>query len=246
MAILTAKNQLKGLVGPGYYREFRGQLIFQTKPDRSKQDKTKNKNAPVLRKLSSAIRYIRCHIESHLNNLHDSYMHSRLLGQLIRIVHKDTTKPLEQRTLHNVNFGDLSGFEFNNNTLFKDTFLNPISVTTTENRLTAYIPAFVPKEQVVFPKGCTQALIRLYVIAIQAGDRLTKDADEIRQVSIEFNREQPIVQETTWTCPSMVEEEKFEVMVADIQFFYPINNTLHRTSLYNTKAFNPSMIIYAK
>ncbi|WP_286465326.1 hypothetical protein [Myroides odoratimimus] len=35
-----------------------------------------------------------------------------------------------------------------------------------------------------------------------------------------------------------------KMVVAEIQFFYPINNNPNQLTLYNTKAFNPSVVVY--
>lgn len=246
MARINSKKLLVGIIGPIYGKEHRGKQIFQTRPNRSKQDKSKNHNAKLMRSVSHNSSFIRQVIEIHLNKRHESYMHSRFLGQLMSIMHQEDKIDFKQRSIFSVNCKALEGFEFNRKVLFKETFLERIIVQHTDKEvLQVRVPSFIPKEQVVFPKGCTDALLRIRAFAIHPDNNLSKEGP-LRELNIEFSIHDPIVNETDWLCNCIDTDEKFELLVADIQFFYPINNTAQRLTLYNTKEYNPSMVIYAK
>lgn len=246
MARMNNRNIMIGLIGALYGKENRGKQIFQTRPDRSHQDKSKNINAKLMKKVSHTSTLLRKTIQIHLNDRHESYMHSRFTGKLMSILLKEDKIDINKKTIFSVNCQELEGFEFNRNALFKDTFLEQITTTRIDDeKLLVTIPSFIPKEQVLFPPHCTEAIIRLGTFKITPDFDLNIEG-QFRETTIEFTKEETLVEETTWICNSLDLEEKFEVIVADIQFFYSINNLQKRMTLYNSKEYNPSMVVYAK
>lgn len=250
MAIITAKKTLKGKVGEVYQREFRGKQIVQVNPKRSKQDKKKNVNAPLMKHTSHHSSLLRKYIEVYLGNRHESFMHSRFLGKLLTAVHSNKELSLQEKNIFNVDCGPLEGFEFNTKVLFKDTFLPKIEVEKiSESKIKVTVPAFVPKEQVVFPKDCTEAIVRFCVLSLESQFVVYQSkAIDIAsyQGYFEFKINDPFIEEKVFVFDIPSFDEKVEVIVSDIQFYYPINDIPVRLALYNSKTCNPSTLVYAK
>ncbi|MDR0228067.1 MAG: hypothetical protein LBI72_03270 [Flavobacteriaceae bacterium] len=246
MARVNQKNQLTGLIGGIYSKQHRGKQIWQTKPDRSNQDKSKNVNAILMKKASHDSSFIRKRVENLLNSRQDSYMHSRFLGKLMSTLHKEDKITIAEKTIFSVDCYNLKGFEFNNKVLFKEIVLSNIEVNEiNKGELHVMIPSFKPNEQIIFPKGCTEALIRLSAFTLCNTLEIYHQKN-IHDFTIEFTKEDHLVEEINWVCPTIEHSEKFEIIVADILFFYPINSLNKRLTLYNNKMYNPSMVIYAK
>lgn len=134
--------------------------------------------------------------------------------------------------------------------LFKDTFLPEIMVEKlSESQIQVTIPAFVPKEQVIFPKDCTEAIVRFCVLSLESqfvvyqykGRDITS-----YQGYFEFSIDDPFIEEKVFVFETPSFDEKVEVIVSDIQFCYPINDIPKRLALFNSKTYNPSTLIYAK
>ncbi|MEC4113096.1 hypothetical protein [Myroides pelagicus] len=245
MAKFTESKGILGMVGPVYVRTFRGKKIMQSRPQRTSSDKEKNISANFMRKVSLVMSVLKRKLVQQMDRRLDSYLQPRLTGKVLQILYKEKQVPLAERSVFSLDCSGLVGFECNSNTLFKDTFHVPVVVnreSVTSLRVT--IPGFIPREQVIFPNGCIEAVLRLTTVTIHSPqDELTEPP---REFSICFRLGDSFVEEVSKDCNSLLEQEKFEVVVADIQFFYPIKSVPQRLSLYNSKVYNPSMMVYAK
>lgn len=245
MAQFKKNGALRGVIGAGYIRSFLGKEIFQTLPDRSRQNKANNKLAPLMKHIAHNLTFLRKDIQLFLGNRHESYMHSKFTGRFLKILHQDNTTDKKDKTIFSVDCADATGFEFNSATLFNDTFTAPIVLTLTAvNQIKVHLAAFVPAAKVIFPKNCTHALLRLKLFTLQQ-DFKTTLYDQPNEITLTFAKNTPIVEEYIAFLNPLDAIEKLDIVVAEIQFYYEINSPKQRM-LFNSQAYNPSRVFYAK
>lgn len=242
MAVILPKGKLKGISGPIYFRTLNGKEIFQTRPNRSKQKKDNNTYAILFKKTSHSLKILRRNIEGFIGNRHDSKLHQRLMGQMMTVLRKNATQPIVETTVFNTSLIDLVGFDLNTNSLFANTFTGDIKgeqVSDTVVRIS--IEPFVPALAVLFPLGCTSATIRLQLYQMKNDDTIINNMHASK--SIDFHSGDEAVIDFTWDVEHLT-ANAFTIGVVELQFFYAINNNPNQLTLYNSKAFNPSRVVY--
>lgn len=242
MAVILPKGKFKGISGPIYFRTLNGKEIFQTRPNRSKQKKENNTYAILFKKTSYSLKIIRRNIEDFIGNRHDSKLHQRLMGQVMTVLRKNTTQPIVETTIFNTSLIDLVGFELNTNSLFGNSFSGEIKgeqVSDTVVRIS--IEPFVPALAILFPLGCTSATMRLQLYEMNNNDTIIDNMYASK--SIDFYCGDEAVINCTWDIENLT-ANIFTIVVVELQFFYPINNNPNQLTLYNSKAFNPSRVVY--
>ena len=98
----------------------------------------------------------------------DFRLFSRLVQGMLKIVKNDTLNPKGQRRLLYENVKLIEGFNFNKNTTLENTFFVPFTITIDKAKGISSIelPAFVPIEMVVAPKGATHFRIVFAIAGI--------------------------------------------------------------------------------
>jgi len=242
MAVILPKGKFKGISGPIYFRTLNGNEIFQTRPNRSKQKKENNTYAILFKKTSYSLKIIRRNIEDFIGNRHDSKLHQRLMGQVMTVLRKNTTQPIVETTIFNTSLIDLVGFELNTNSLFVNSFSGEIKAEQVSDTIVRIsIEPFVPALAILFPLGCTSATIRLQMYQMNNDDTIINNMYAIK--SIEFHSSDEALIDFTWDVEHLT-ANVFTIGVVELQFFYPINNNPKQLTLYNSKAFNPSKLLY--
>lgn len=242
MAKLSPKGRMTGVSGPVYFRTLNNLQIVQTRPDRSKQNKENNLSAKLFKRTANSLKILRRSIELFLGNRYESTAHQRLMGQVMKALRKNTTFPITETTVYNTSIEDIIGFEWNTKQLFTDTFLGDIALEVlTNNELSVKIDAFIPVEQVVFPPLCTHASIRIEGFFMNDMD--ANIGNVTNTLSIDFSKSDKVVESPLFKIIVPVGSD-LKVVVAEIQFFYPINSNPNQLTLYNGKDFNPSMVVY--
>lgn len=242
MATILPKGKLKGISGPIYYRSLNGKEIFQMRPNRSKQRKENNTNAIMFKQTVESLKVLRCNIEAFLGKRHDSKVHQRLTGQVMTLLRKQTKLPIKQTTIFNTSLIDLIGFDWNINSLFFNTFEGEITTEIlSDTNIRVSVLPFVPVQDVIFPSECTHATMRLE--SYQLTDKNIIHNCKQSHKSFDFQKGDTSSITFTFDIEPLI-VGVFTIVVVEIQFFYPINNNPNQLTLYNSKACNPSKVVY--
>lgn len=244
MARINRKGALQGTSGPVYFRVLNGQQIVQTRPNRKNQKKGRNLNAKMMKNISTDLMIIRHHVVDFIGNRQDSMVHFRLSGAAMKVLNLNTQLPANERSLFTCPLQGLQGFQWNNKYSFNDAFLGRFRVNESDhNALEVIVESFVPQEQVVFPPTCTHASLRFALFGLNKTSEIEVKKENFLDVS--FSKIQPLVDEKRLVF-STPKTKSALFLVVEIQFFYAINNDPNQLTLYNSKAYNPSAIVYAK
>jgi hypothetical protein len=132
MARLTAKQQLKGIIGPTYIRQVNGMSVVQPRPKRPKQSKATRASSADFGLAVSQSRDVRIALRLMLAQGTDAFVSQRLTGALHKAFH--VPQGVEQAyTWFTANLSSLIGFEFHAGsplgTILPQTL--PISITDT-------------------------------------------------------------------------------------------------------------------
>ncbi|MDM1325814.1 hypothetical protein [Myroides odoratimimus] len=242
MAKMSPKGKITGVSGPVYFRSLNNVQIVQSRPNRSKQDKGKNPSAKLFKHTAQSLRHIRKHVEYFLGMRYESTAHLRLMGLVMTALRKNTVLPIAETTLYNTSIAEVVGFEWNTTKLFTDTFLVDIAVDELENKeIIVSVAPFIPIEQVDFPPMCTHASLRIEGFFMTDTDEML--GKQTSALSIDFKKSDDVVSPQPLSV-LIPHRDCLKMVVAEIQFFYPINNNPNQLTLYNTKAFNPSVVVY--
>lgn len=242
MAVILPKGKLRGISGPIYYRTLNGREIFQTRPDRSNQKKENNTYAILFKKVVSSLKVLRLNIAYFLGDRQDSKVHQRLTGQTITALKKHTTQAIEETSIFNTSLRDLIGFDWNVNSPFNHSFTSEIiGEQLSDTTLRINVKSFIPAQSVVFPIGCTHATLRLELCQLNSKNIKISNIHTSRSIDFQQADSDPIG--CKWDIEHLA-TDVFTMAVVELQFFYPINGNPNQLTLYNSKAFNPSMIVY--
>jgi len=175
MARLKSALKLVGAVGGlVFYRTEHGDLV-RAKGDISakrvrtdpKYARTRQANAEFARQ-GKAVRLLRNAFFTSFRHARDINMTGRMTREMVRIIHRDAVNLLGERKVMNENAGLLEGFDFNANAQFQKIF--SASYTSTVDRMAGevliHFPSFVPKHDMVAPKGASYVRIISHVAAI--------------------------------------------------------------------------------
>lgn len=241
MAKLSPKGRMTGISGPVYFRTLNNVQLVQTRPDRSKQNKENNLYAKLFKHTAQSLKILRKNIEHFLGNRYKPNAHQRLMGQVMTALRKNTVHSLAETTVYNTSVEDIIGFEWNTKQLFADTFLGEISLDVLNNNVSIGVESFIPLEQVSFPPMCTHASLRIKAFCMNDMDTMLDVQDS--SISLDFKKSDALVAPLPYKL-IMPKVNSLKVVVAELQFFYPINNNPEQLTMYNSKVFNPSVVVY--
>ncbi len=240
MAQQKANGKFSGKIGRTYLRTLNGKQVMQSNPIRKKK-KIKPDDVQIFQKVAEPGKIMRATIQAFLKQRHDAYMYQRFTSTLLKALQQNITIDKKERTLFNCNLSSASGFEFNINKGFKEVFLSPITMDSNKETFEIKVNAFIPKEQVAFPKDYKQASLHIYTwFLLPSGIALhPTQYEEI----IEFNSDINQVEEHVWhnICPT---KDVLTFTVVEIQFYK--TDAKGAKLLFNTKAYNPSMLVAIK
>lgn len=240
MAEIAKNGVVKGITGALYTRTYLGKQIIQTRPNRrNKRGKLTSNNREFLitSKFSSLVRV---GINYFLNFKQDSKMHNRLNSAIRKCFQKNLAIENGMRNPFNTSMKDLEGFEFNENKNFKDVVLFPILIEQdNDTTIQITIPDFYPLEQVIFAPKCKKAVLRLYSTSVINIENTITEGSPI--IELEFFAENKMISLLPTTINN-ISTPAYKIVVGEICFYYQ-NSGSEEWFLYNTKKYNPAMIL---
>lgn len=240
MAQQKANGKFSGKIGRTYLRDLNGKQVMQSNPIRKKK-KTKADDVLIFQKVAEPGKIMRRNIQFFLGDRHDSYMYQRFTSTLLKALQQNITIDKKERSLFNCDLSSASGFEFNIHKGFKEVFFSPITMERIQDSFKVKVDAFIPKEQVAFPKDYKQASLHIttWFLLPNGFSIHPTQYEEI----IDFNSDTNLVEEHVWhnICPI---DNVLTFTVVAIQFYE--TDAKGAKLLFNTKAYNPSMLVAIK
>jgi hypothetical protein len=238
MAQLSNSKIISGLVGNVVFQNRNGKQIIKSRPAQMKQTKATKSSAGEFGKCSTWAKQLRLGLLPFLVNLNDSSMYQRFTARVYEALLNNTVLPKGQRTLLNSDMSSLIGFEFNNHSPFEDYCRVPITATLDNLRqVTVTIPALTTTTDVLYPTGCTDAELVLYITANDFSPASPIATHHFIVPLPLSNTPQP---ETVWTSPVL--PENCLIIVTAKLLYYEANAITGRNYL-NSKTLNPAIVV---
>lgn len=228
------------MIGNLVFRNLNGRQVVQSHPDKIKQNEATKTSATEFGQSSTWAKQLRLGLEPFLVHLSDTTMYQRFTARLYAALLANTTLPKNGRTPLNANMTSMEGFEFNHHAPFATHFLPTISATMdAQRRVTVTVPALQPLVDVLYPEGCSQAEMLVYLYATNLMPN-APISDGYFTVALP---KQPVtLTQTVWTSPEL--PEGHFVMVCAKLLYYETNPFTGRTYL-NSTVLNTSAVLLA-
>lgn len=241
MARLKNQKIISGLIGNLVFRNLNGMQVVQSHPGKIKQNEATKTSATEFGQSSSWAKQLRVGLEPFLVHLSDAAMYQRFTARLYAALLANTALPKNERTPLNADMTSMAGFEFNRHAPFVTQFLPAVSATMdAQRRVTVTVPPVQPLVDVLYPEGCTNAEVLVYLYATTLAPN-APIADG--HFTIALPKQPVTVPQTVWTSPEL--PEGHFVMVCAKVLYYETNPFTGRTYL-NSTVLNPSVVVLAR
>ncbi|SEI83447.1 hypothetical protein SAMN04488018_105144 [Myroides marinus] len=241
MAIIDNKGNIRGKVGPTITRIVREKNIMQTTPRQHKKHENTLKQAKTFGGISKSAKKVRDVIQPFLGQRHDPYMYNRFNSIIANALKKNTTLSDEDKTLNKADMFELSGFDFNIDSLFRDSLLAPIQCEMIDDiHLEITVPSFSTMSDVLYPPTVNSSKLRLMIYEYQ---ELTDKPISHVVYTLDLDKNQEQTKQQQWV--QEINNPDRLVMVVTELLFYSVD-TDNSKILYNSKSFNPAAIVYVK
>lgn len=240
MARLDGKF-IKGAVGATVFKKYRGKQVMQKAPQYSPSSQTKasKESATVFGRASNLAMSFRDVLSPIITGEVGGDMVNRLNSDVVNILNQ-SIDPVNGEFLFQANsFSRLNGFEFNSNSLVRDTFFAQPSLLVTGTTLNISIPEIQMPSEFKFPKGINWCMLGLGLgmFDLEYGHTFFSP---VASKEIEYQYD---------SAPIPAQEFNFEIepgclciMVISLQF---LKNTFAGRMFYNTVDFNPVAVLNA-
>jgi hypothetical protein len=241
MAITDSKGNLRGKIGPTITRIVRGKNIMQVVPKKHKKHENTLKQAKAFGGISKSAKKVRDVIQPFLGQRHDPYMYNRFNSIIANALKKNTTLSDEDKTLNKADMSELSGFDFNMDSPFRDSLLAPIQCQMIDDiHLEITVPSFSTKSDVLYPPTVSTAKLRLMIYEYQ---ELTDEPTPPVVYTLDFDKKEKDTEQQQW-IQEIDNLDRLVMVIAEL-LFYSVD-TDNSKILYNNKSFNPAAIVYVK
>lgn len=236
MGKIDTKGNLKGAVGPIYYRLYNGDKIVQTKPGKGgvKQTAATKGSASDFGRASSLAKAIRKSLFPVLQNHSDSAFYRRFTALVNAATQANNPQPKGSRSLIEGNLSLLTSIDCNSASPFSSyCTLIPEASLSAARELTIALPEFNVLEQIVKPEDASHATLAFLVTAINPETNLETHA-ELFQLDMQLNNN--LIAAQQWTTAALSENQ---LVVVTTALFYYKNNRLAGLVALNGKDFHP-------
>lgn len=168
MARMDKNGGLRGSVGNVSYRISNGQNILQTRAGKGKtrvhEKSLKCNNEFSL--ASNRARIIRDVLNPVIRVYYDGAMINRFTCAVAEVIRSNDALPVGSRDIQDGRLSLLQGFEFNQHSLFSDSFKVEIQTEVTPDGVKFTMPAFIPLEKMAFPFDASHCTMKVLVSAV--------------------------------------------------------------------------------
>lgn len=241
MARLNNNKQFVGRIGNVVIKQIGKTIIVQSSPHNIKQTIATKKSSNEFLQCSTWSKHLRNCLNPFLNDCSDTFMYKRFTSVVYKAIQQNNSLPKGERTALNSDMSFLNGFEFNTNSPLSNSIsISPIISLNNQNQIHIILPEFDPKTAIKFPKNIFDAELLFYIIAT---DMVPSNTFDEMYMSIPIHYDSDTISETFWLSP-VIQSQRLIVVCAKL-FFY--KSTIFTPKDYiNTKAFNPSQIVFAE
>ena len=168
MARIDKNGGLRGPVGKVSYRISNGQNILQTRAGKgnTKVHEKSLKCNDEFSLASNRARMIRDVLNPVIRGYYDGPMINRFTCAVAEVIRSNDALPVGYRDIQDGRLSLLKGFEFNQHSLFSDSFKVEIQTEVTPEGVKLMMPAFVPLEKMAFPFDASHCTMKVLVSAL--------------------------------------------------------------------------------
>lgn len=229
------------MVGNVVFRTMNNKQIIQSRPTSLKQTSATKKSASEFGSCSRWAKQLRIGLTPFLVGLTDSAMYQRLTTAVYNAIKSNTAIPQGGRTPLNSNMKTLEGFEFNAHSPFAAHFTPAVSAELNTNKETVIsLPAFDPESEMVFPSGCGNTKLAVFIYATDLQD---PENTLVFHNIININKN-TVVPDQTLLTTTPIPEGYF--VLASVKLLYYNPNLITESNYLNTKALSPAMVVMAE
>lgn len=180
-------------------------------------------------------------IQPFLGQRHDPYTYNRFNSTIANTLKKNTTLSDEDKTLNKADMSDISGFDFNIDSPFRDSLLAPIQCQMIDDiHLEITVPSFSTKSDLLYPPTVSTAKLRLMVYEYQ---EITDEPTPNAIYALDFDKNQEQTKQQQWV-QEINNPDRLVIVVTEL-LFYSVDTDISKI-LYNNKSFKPAAIVYVK
>ena len=229
---------ITGAVGPVVFRTYRGKQIISSKArtDYHIAEGTM-KNANTFGKSSTFACLIRDNLKDVITPNYDGTMPGRLVQEVVYTLTNARHPETNEFYFGPSSFAQLSGFQFNRNSLFNRSLSVEPSITVTDNMLTLHLPEFNVPKDFKFPLNATSCNINFSVMEFNLLEGTKKKA--LRGTTTVANTK-GLSPAQEWIVP--LQEGWLSVVAISLNY---VQQTFAGNVVLNNKEFCPAMIIKA-
>lgn len=194
-------------------------------------------NGSEFGRAGKASRLLRAAFRALLLSTKDSYMTSRLTGEMVKVIRADATNTRGQRNVIDGEAELLQNFEFNSDGRLGSTFYAPYTATIDRaaGNVKVDIPAFVPVNMVAAPAGATHFKIVSAAAEVDfEGETFVNASAESKELPINAAATAALSLATKVTAAS----KKPIFLVLGVEFYQQVNGALYslKNGAYNALA----------
>lgn len=236
MARVT-KRGLIGRIGKVIIRRYRKIEVAQSAPGKNsvKQTKSTKKAATIFGQASTLGAQIYLLFNKYtILNLQDGTMRARITTVLREVLSQCFDKATETFTFSLNSFERLNGFDFNADSPLKNSLWLLPESTLSDNTITVTLPELKINEEFIFPKSTNKCIIYLSARMLNLKEGLGSELMDYQ--TLEVSDTQTILEKQSFSFE--VPKGCLCIVSVSLRFY----TFFYETSMYNTKAFNPSAI----